>query len=53
MIQVTPAEFGWKAKQCDVSVSVEFSEENSLLALLCPCLKVKTSLGYYSVLLAC
>ena len=41
------------AKQYDVSVPVEFSEENSLLALLFPCLKVKTSLGYDCVLLAC
>ena len=41
------------AKHCDVSMPGEFSEENSLLALLFPCLKVKTSLGYLSVLLAC
>ena len=37
------------AKQCDVSVLVEFSVEISLLAQLFPCFKVKTSLGYYSV----
>ena len=41
------------AKHCDVSMPVEFSEENLLLALLFPFLKVKTSFGYLSVLLAC
>ena len=40
------------AKQCDVSVLVEFSVEISMLAQLFPCLKIKTSLGYCSVLLA-
>ena len=53
MIQATPAEFGWMAKHCDVSMPVEFSEENSLLTLLFPFLKVKTPFGYLSVLLVC
>ena len=41
------------AKHCDVSMLVEFSEENSLLTLLSPFLKVKTPFGYLSVLLVC
>ena len=53
MIQATPAEFGWMAKHCDESMPVEFSEENSLLTLSFPFLKVKTPFWYLSVLLVC
>ena len=53
MIQATPAEFGWMARHCDVSMPVKLSEENSMLSLWFLFLKVKTLFGYLSVLLVC
>ena len=40
MMQATPAEFGWMAYQCDGSMPVKLSEENSMLSLWFLFLKV-------------
>ena len=40
MLQATPAEFGWMARHCDVSMPVKLSEENWMLSLWFPFLKV-------------